>query len=61
MKDMLRMCPHYGLTDWMVIEEIYCGLNANTRNIVKNAVGGSFMRKEIPEAFALPDELATAN
>lgn len=61
MKDMLRICPHHGLSNWIVIEKFYYGLNANTRNIVDNAARGSFMRKEIPEAFALLDELATTN
>ncbi|KAG8649385.1 hypothetical protein MANES_08G082266v8, partial [Manihot esculenta] len=61
MKDILRICPHHGLLNWMDIDKFYNGLNANTRNMVDNAARGSFMRKEIPEAFALLDELAITN
>src|ERR1051325_7098209 len=44
-KDMLRLCPHHGLEEWLIIHTFYNGLLYNTRLTIDAAAGGALMNK----------------
>ncbi|XP_058750988.1 uncharacterized protein LOC131624001 [Vicia villosa] len=52
-KDMLRLCPHHGLEQWLIIHTFYSGLLYNTRLAINAAAGGALMDKEYVNAYAL--------
>jgi hypothetical protein len=43
MKSMIKNCPAYGLTTWMIIQTFYAGLNFSSRDLLDSAAGGTFM------------------
>jgi hypothetical protein len=43
MKSMIKNCPTHGLTNWMIIQTFYAGLNFSSRNLLDSAAGGTFM------------------
>ena len=57
-KDMMRICPHHGLEDWVIIHTFYNGLLYNTRLIVDAAAGGALMDKPYTEAYQLIENMA---
>ncbi|XP_058759534.1 uncharacterized protein LOC131632822 [Vicia villosa] len=57
-KDMLRLCPHHGLEEWLVIHTFYNGLLYNTRLTIDAAAGGALMDKEYADAYALIESMA---
>ncbi|XP_058783187.1 uncharacterized protein LOC131657848 [Vicia villosa] len=57
-KDMMRMCPHHGLEDWLVIHTFYNGLLYNTRLSIDAAAGGTLMDKPYDEAYQLIENMA---
>ena len=52
-KELLRKCPHHGLTKWMQIYNFYIGLNAHTRKMIDTSVGGIFFEKDDTIGFRL--------
>nr|ABD63156.1 Retrotransposon gag protein [Asparagus officinalis] len=57
-KDLLRMCPHHGLEDWLIIHTFYNGLLYNTRMTVDAAAGGALMNKSVRDAKQLIEDMA---
>ncbi|XP_058785071.1 uncharacterized protein LOC131659980 [Vicia villosa] len=57
-KDMLRLCPHHGLEQWLIIHTFYNGLLYNTRLTIDAAVGGALMDKEYADAYTLIESMA---
>ncbi|XP_020271670.1 uncharacterized protein LOC109846842 [Asparagus officinalis] len=57
-KDLLRMCPHHGLEDWLIIHTFYNGLLYNTRMTVDAADGGALMNKSVRDAKQLVEDMA---
>lgn len=57
-KDMMRMCPHHGLENWIVIHTFYNGLLYNTRLSIDAAAGGTLMDKPYDEAYQLIKNMA---
>jgi hypothetical protein len=43
MKSMIKNCPTYGLTNWIIVQTFYAGLNFSLRNLLDSAVGGTFI------------------
>jgi hypothetical protein len=43
MKSLIKNCPTYGLTTWMIIQTFYAGLNFSLRNLLDSAAGGTFI------------------
>src|ERR1041385_1833365 len=43
MKSLVKNFPTHGLTNWMVIQTFYAGLNFTSRNLLDSAAGGTFM------------------
>ena len=60
-KELLRKCPHHGLPKWMIVHNIYNGLNGTSRIVIDASAGGSFMKKSEEEAYELLDDVATNN
>ena len=58
-KELLRRCPHHGLTRWMQIHNFYNGLNARTRTLIDASTGGALMKKTINEAYELLKDMET--
>ena len=58
-KELLRKCPHHGLTRWMQIYNFYTGLNAHTRQMIDTSAGGIFLKRTTQQAFDLLDGIAT--
>ena len=57
-KDMIRLCPHHGLEEWLVIHTFYNGLLYNTRLTIDAAAGGALMEKPYVQAYELIDNMA---
>ncbi|KAK2457130.1 hypothetical protein QL285_004433 [Trifolium repens] len=57
-KDMMRLCPHHGLEQWLIIHTFYNGLLYNTRLTVDAAAGGALMDKPYQEAYQLIENMA---
>ena len=57
-KDMLRLCPHHGLEEWLIIHTFYNGLLYNTRLTIDAAAGGALMDKPYTEANQLIESMA---
>src|SRR4051812_22886222 len=51
--------PTHGLTNWMVIQTFYAGLNFTSRNLLDSAAGGTFMSTTLGAATKLLDEMIT--
>ena len=50
MKLVIRNCPTPGLSLWMIIQNVYVGLNFASRNLLDSTVGGTFMEIILGEA-----------
>ena len=57
-KDMIRLCPHHGLEEWLIIHTFYNGLLYNTRMTIDAAAGGALMDKPYAEANQLIESMA---
>jgi hypothetical protein len=57
-KEMLRVCPHHGLEQWLIIHTFYNGLLYNTKLTVDAAAGGAIMNKNYADAYALIEDMA---
>ena len=57
-KELLRKCPHHGLTRWMQIYNFYTALNAHTRQMIDTSAGGIFLKRTTQQAFDLFDGIA---
>ncbi|KAI5438249.1 hypothetical protein KIW84_024119 [Lathyrus oleraceus] len=55
---MMRLCPHHGLEDWLVIHTFYNGLLYNTRLTIDSATGGALMDKPYADAYQLIESMA---
>ncbi|GKA52172.1 reverse transcriptase domain-containing protein [Tanacetum coccineum] len=50
-KEMLRACPHYGLSELTQIDTFYNGLNDNDQDSLNAAAGGNLLSKTTREAL----------
>src|ERR1043165_8210429 len=57
MNMLVKKCPRYGLTSWMVIQTFYAGLNFTSQNLLDSATGGTFMSTTLGAATKLLDEM----
>ncbi|XP_050895128.1 uncharacterized protein LOC127101721 [Lathyrus oleraceus] len=57
-KDMMRLCPHHGLEEWMIIHTFYNGLLYNTKMNLSDVAGGALMDKPYDEAYELIENMA---
>ncbi|XP_058732590.1 uncharacterized protein LOC131604121 [Vicia villosa] len=57
-KDMLRLCPHHGLEEWLIIHTFYNRLLNNMRLTIDAVAGGTLMDKAYDDAYALIESMA---
>ncbi|XP_045802576.1 uncharacterized protein LOC123896203 [Trifolium pratense] len=57
-KEMIRICPHHGLEEWLIIHTFYNGLLYNTRMTIDAAAGGALMDKPYNQAYQLIESMA---
>ena len=55
---MLRLCPHHGLEEWLIIHTFYNGLLYNTRLTIDIAAGGALMDKPYHDGYQLIKSMA---
>ena len=55
---MIRLCPHHGLEEWLIIHTFYNGLLYNTRLTIDAAAGGALMDKPYTEVNQLIESMA---
>ena len=58
MKELMRKCPHHGLSKWQIVQTFYEGLTEPYRQMVDAACGGAFMSKSEEEAYDLFEMLS---
>ena len=56
-KDLLRMCPHYGLPVWLQVQTFYTGLNQTTRQMLEASNRGALNTKTLKAAMKLFQEM----
>ncbi|CAJ2627735.1 unnamed protein product [Trifolium pratense] len=57
-KEMIRICPHHGLENWLIIHTFYNGLLYNTKMTIDAAAGGALMDKPYNQAYQLIESMA---
>src|SRR4051812_42098105 len=57
MKSLVKNCLTHGLTNWMVIQNFYAGLNFTSRNLLDLAARGTFMSTTLGVATKLLDDM----
>ena len=58
LKDLLRKCPHHGLSRWQIVQAFYERLIDNYRQMVDASCGGAFISKSEDEAYDLFEMLS---
>ncbi|XP_010244713.1 PREDICTED: uncharacterized protein LOC104588470 [Nelumbo nucifera] len=58
-KEMLRKCPHHGITTWRQIHTFYNGITLSNRSIIDAAASGTIMRKTSEEAYDVVEEMVS--
>ena len=58
LKELLRKCPHRGLSKWQIVQAFYEGLTKQYRQMVNASCGGAFMSKSEDEAYDLFEMLS---
>ena len=48
-KDLIRRCPHHGISEWVQMELFYYGLNVQSCMIVDTSAGGCLLNKSVNE------------
>lgn len=57
-KDMMRLCPHHGLKQWLIIHTFYNGLMYNTKLTLDAAANDALMDKPYQDAYQLIENMA---
>ena len=58
LKELLRKCPHHGLSKWQIVQAFYEGLGDQYKQMVDASCGGAFMSKSEDEAYTLFETLS---
>jgi hypothetical protein len=54
---LLRLCPHYRLKKWFILQIFYEGLEQSSKLTIDVAAGGNLMNMSARDAFKLIDEM----
>ena len=60
-KDLLRKCPHHGLSKWMQVPHFYNGLTGTTRTLPDASARGALMSKSANEVYQFLEDMALNN
>lgn len=61
LKDLLRLCHHYDLPNWMIVQAFYNGVTYAMRFMIDAAIGGTLINKTVDEAYNLIEEMVLNN
>jgi hypothetical protein len=56
-KELLRICPHHGLEEWIIIQTFYDSLNDCIRMSIDAAVDGAFANRSVDDVFDLIENM----
>ena len=57
-KELLRVCPHHGLSKWLLVQTFYDSLTYNTRISLDASAGGALMNLLVDDAYNLIENMA---
>ena len=60
-KELLRKCPHHGISYCIQLETFYNGLNSSARLMVDASANGALLSKSYNEAYEILDMIANNN
>ncbi|KAH9762816.1 hypothetical protein KPL70_000947 [Citrus sinensis] len=60
-KELLRKCPHHGISCCIQLETFYNGLNPSTRLMVDASTNGALLSKSYNEAYEILERIANNN
>jgi hypothetical protein len=49
-KELLRICPHHGLEEWIIIQTLYDGLNGSNHMSINVAACDTFVNRSVDNA-----------
>ncbi|XP_060962179.1 uncharacterized protein LOC133032300 [Cannabis sativa] len=61
LKELLRKCPHHGISHCILMETFYNGLNAASRMVLDASANGAILSKSYNEAFEILETIASNN
>ena len=53
LQEYIQACPHYGIENWLVLENFYDGLTPMSKGHIDAAAAGAFLSLTIDGAMAL--------
>ncbi|XP_058202597.1 uncharacterized protein LOC131317035 [Rhododendron vialii] len=56
--DLLRTCPHHAIPKWQLVQSFYQGLMEPHRQLVDSSSGGTFLHKNVNDAWKLFENLS---
>ena len=58
-QEYIQACPHYGIEEWLIIQNFFHGPNQQAQDHVDTAAGGSFLSLDVAIAKTLIDKIAS--
>jgi hypothetical protein len=59
LQDYISACPHHGMEEWFIIQNLYHGLIRTAREHIDTAARGSFFALGIEEAHKLIEKMSS--
>ena len=59
LQEYIQECPHHGIEEWLIIQNLFHGLNQQAQDHIDAAAGGSFLSLDVAGAKALIDKIAS--
>ena len=59
LQEYIAACPHYGMEEWLIIQNFFHGLNQRSQDHMDAAAGGAFLSLDVVGARTLIDKVAS--
>ena len=59
LQEYIQACPHHGMEEWLIIQNIFHCLNQQAKDHVDAAAGDSFLSLDVAGAKTLIDKIAS--
>ncbi|XP_066163392.1 uncharacterized protein [Oryza sativa Japonica Group] len=59
LQEYVAACPHYGMDDWLILQNFYNGLTPMSRDHLDTAAGGAFFSKTVQGAVELIEKMVS--
>jgi len=59
LQEYILACPHYGIDNWVILQNFYNGLKQSSRDHVDAAAGGAFFSLTIERATSLIEKMVS--